>query len=345
MLLALKQEMKLRSEYLDGEPLKTIYFGGGTPSILDYDDLMDLFECMDTYFGIDGATEITLEANPDDLNPQKVRELRDTPVNRFSIGVQSFHDEDLQYMNRAHSAEEALGSVKRVQDAGWSNITIDLIYGVPTLTDEAWKVNMQTVALLSIPHLSAYALTVEERTALHHFIQAGKCAPLDEEKSKRHFKQLMDFMPAIELQQYEISNFAKKGFESKHNSSYWKGEKYIGIGPSAHSFNGQSRQWNIANNLRYIQSLKKGELCAELEQLTEVQQYNEYILTTLRTVWGCDEQIVNSRFSSFLRENFQKAIEKWLKSGEIIKNDHFFVLTEKGRFMADAIASDLFYVE
>lgn len=345
LLRALLTEIELQKNYLSGEKINTIYFGGGTPSLLSEQELMLLFDKLHQHFSIDENFEITLEANPDDLTAQKIKELKQTPVNRFSIGIQSFQDADLKFMNRAHNSKEALSSVKRVQDAGWENITIDLIYGTPTLSDTDWQKNMQIAIDLSVPHISAYALTVEENTALHHFIKSEKCAPVEDEQSARQFQQLMKCLSKVDFIQYEISNFGKEGYFSKHNSNYWKGEKYLGLGPSAHSFDGDSRQWNIANNVRYIQSLQKGELLMELENLTEAQQYNDYILTSLRTIWGIDSVFVKSRFSSILSDYTLVLSEKWMKSGHIHQNNNIFTLSQKGKLMADAIASDLFYVE
>ena len=251
------QEMKIQSSFLEGTNIRTIYFGGGTPSILSKDEIKVLFEALNQSFKLENVEEITIEANPDDLTEQKVKELKDTTINRFSIGVQSFQAKDLEYMNRAHNVYQAHDSIKRVQDAGWENITVDLIFGTPTLSHEKWQENMQTVIDLNVPHLSAYGLTVEEKTPLHHAIKKGKQLPLDEEKSKVQFEMLMDFIPNNGLEQYEISNYAKEGFESKHNGSYWTDEKYLGLGPSAHSFDGERRIWNISNNISYINSIKR----------------------------------------------------------------------------------------
>ena len=345
LLYALLLEIELQKTYLSGEKINTIYFGGGTPSLLSEKELMQIFDKLHQHFSIDENAEITLEANPDDLTAQKIKELKQTPINRFSIGIQSFQDADLKFMNRAHNSEEALSSIKRVQDTGWENITIDLIYGTPTLSDSDWTNNMQTAIDLSVPHISAYALTVEENTALHHFIKSKKCAPVEDKQSARQFQQLMKHLPKAGFIQYEISNFGKEGYFSKHNSNYWKGEKYLGLGPSAHSFNEASRQWNIANNSRYIQSLQKGELLMEVEKLTEAQQYNDYILTSSRTIWGVNINFTKSHFSSILNDYLLVLLDKWMKSGHIYQNNEIFTLSEKGKLMADAIASDLFYVE
>lgn len=344
LLNALVHEMKIQSSFLAGTKIRTIYFGGGTPSILSQDEITALFEALNQTFELDNVEEITIEANPDDLTEQKVKELKDTPINRFSIGVQSFQAKDLEYMNRAHNVHQAHDSIKRVQDAGWENITVDLIYGTPTLSHEQWQENMQTVIDINVPHLSAYGLTVEEKTPLHHAIKKGKKLPLDEEKYKVQFEMLMDFIPKNGLEQYEISNFAKKEYEAKHNGSYWTDEKYLGLGPSAHSFDGERRSWNISNNIRYINSIKKGQLNNDFEVLSQEQRFNEYILTSLRTKEGCDLDYVKSRFSPFLVDFLTFSIKKWLKNGEIEQKGRFLVLTKKGKLVADWVASELFYI-
>ncbi|NDG51910.1 MAG: radical SAM family heme chaperone HemW [Flavobacteriia bacterium] len=344
LLNALVHEMKIQSSFLAGTKIRTIYFGGGTPSILSQDEITALFEALNQTFELDNVEEITIEANPDDLTEQKVKELKDTPINRFSIGVQSFQAKDLEYMNRAHDVHQAHDSIKRVQDAGWENITVDLIYGTPTLSHEQWQENMQTVIDINVPHLSAYGLTVEEKTPLHHAIKKGKKLPLDEEKYKVQFEMLMDFIPKNGLEQYEISNFAKKEYEAKHNGSYWTDEKYLGLGPSAHSFDGERRSWNISNNIRYINSIKKGQLNNDFEVLSQEQRFNEYILTSLRTKEGCDLDYVKSRFSPFLVDFLTFSIKKWLKNGEIEQKGRFLVLTKKGKLVADWVASELFYI-
>jgi oxygen-independent coproporphyrinogen-3 oxidase len=337
--------MKIRTPFLDGTKIRTIYFGGGTPSILSSDELNRLFEHLNNQFDLSEVCEITIEANPDDLTLEKIKAISKTPINRFSIGVQSFHKADLEYMNRAHNVEQAKASIKNVQDAGWDNITIDLIYGTPTLNNDMWMENMEYVIDFNVPHLSAYGLTVEEKTPLHHAIKTGKQTPLDEHKSKKQFEMLMEFIPKNGLEQYEISNFAKKGFEAKHNGSYWSDDIYLGLGPSAHSFDGNRRLWNVSNNVRYIKSLQKQKLPLEFEELSEVQRYNEYILTALRTKNGVNFNYIKSRFSPFLVDFFLFSTKKWLFSEEIIKNEDIYTLSKKGKLIADWLSSDLFYIE
>jgi len=342
---ALVSEIKIQSSFLAGTKIRTIYFGGGTPSLLSNDEISRLFDKLHQIFNLENLEEITLEANPDDLTKQKIKELKNTPINRFSIGVQSFQTKDLEYMNRAHNVQQAHDSIKGVQDAGWDNITLDLIYGTPTLSNEQWQENMQKVIDFDVPHLSAYGLTVEEKTPLHHAIKLGKQQALDEEKSSEQFEMLMDFVPKYGLEQYEISNFAKSGYEAKHNGSYWTDEKYLGLGPSAHSFDGEKRIWNISNNIKYINSIKKGELDNDFELLSEEQRFNEYVLTSLRTKEGCNMNYVKSRFSTFLVDFLTVSIKKWLKNGEIEQNGSFYILTKKGKLVADWIASELFYIK
>ena len=345
LLNALQKEIALQQNFLEGQNIYTIYLGGGTPSILKQKELMQLFDVIYQNFSVAIDAEITLEANPDDLDAQKIKELGQTPVNRFSIGVQSFQDTDLQFMNRAHSAEEALESIKRLQDSGWENITIDLMYGTPTLSDKEWQQNMQTAINLNIPHISAYALTVEENTALHHFIEHKKCTPIEEEKSVRQFIQLMDTLEKVGFIQYEISNFAQKGFYSQHNSNYWKGENYLGLGPSAHSFNGTLRQWNISNNIRYIQQISQGLVPAETEEINVKQRYNEYILTSLRTIWGVNTKFVKSHFSINYERFLINSAQKWINSDHLLRNNELLTLSNKGILMADYISSDLLWVD
>jgi oxygen-independent coproporphyrinogen-3 oxidase len=340
---ALKQEVALRKDYFgDKEKINTIYFGGGTPSLLSGDEVMSIIDTIHKHHEIAGEAEITLEANPDDLTKEKIRELRSTPVNRFSIGIQSFFDDDLRFMNRAHDSQQALGSVKRVQDAGYGNITIDLIYGIPALSNERWKKNLETTFSLHVPHVSAYSLTVEERTALAHMVRTKQVKNVDDRQSAEHFRILTDEMRKHDFIQYEISNFCKEGYYSRHNSSYWKGEKYLGLGPSAHSYNGESRQWNISNNPLYIRALSEGRLDHEIEILSKDQKYNEYILTTLRTMWGSDLQYIEKNFGSDYVSYCLSEGEEHLRSGMLVRKENKLFLSEEGKLLADRIASDLF---
>ncbi|TWR23852.1 radical SAM family heme chaperone HemW [Mucilaginibacter pallidiroseus] len=344
MILALQQELFLQKAYLQNETVKTIYFGGGTPSVLSADEVSGLIDSVVCMHNVAPDAEITLEANPDDLDQQKVKALRQTPINRFSIGIQSFFDEDLAWMNRAHRAHEAEASVKRVQDAGFENITADLIYGYPLLSDAKWKHNLQKMFDLQIPHLSAYSMTVEPQTALAAFISKKKQPPMNEQQSANQFILMLDAMEANGFEQYEISNFCKPGHYSRHNSNYWRGVNYLGVGPSAHSFNGATRQWNIANNSKYIAEITVGNLPAEQELLTETNRLNEYIMTALRTQWGIsltklDEFAMGA--AAILLANAQKHISE----GRIIKDNSCLKLSRQGKLYADNIAASLFFDE
>jgi len=342
MMTALLKEITLQKGYLDGETVETIYFGGGTPSLLKAEEINLLIDRIGQYHVISSNAEITLEANPDDLDTEKVKQLRQTIINRFSIGIQSFFDEDLLWMNRAHRSREAEASVKRVQDAGFENITADLIYGYPLLTDQKWKHNLQQIFDLNIPHISAYSMTVEPQTALDSFIKKKVYPPMNETQSAEQFIVLMEQMQQHGYEQYEISNYCIPGNYSRHNSNYWKGIKYLGIGPSAHSFSGEARQWNIANNARYIQSLTTDKIPAEREELTEADRLNEYIMTSLRTIWGLDLTKLESIRKGAADELKQDAEEPFYNNW-ITQKDNIITLTNDGKLYADKIASDLFF--
>lgn len=340
MVQAMMKELERRKQELPGKNLETIYFGGGTPSVLSGDELKFIFDSIDKLFSVSPDAEITLEANPDDLDSKYIKALRTTPINRLSIGIQSFRDEDLKMMNRAHNAQEAEASVKRAQDAGITNLTVDLIYGIPGLDEKSWRKNLDRVNQLGVQHLSSYCLTVEPKTALAKFVKTGKIAPVNEALASQHFLQLVEFAAENNFQQYEISNFAKEGFIAKHNSSYWFGEPYLGIGPSAHSFDGEKRKWNISNNMKYLDLISKNEKTFEEETLNEKERYNEFVMTGLRTMWGVKTNEIDEEF----REYFLKESGKWLASGDLENNSGTFTLTTKGKLIADRIASDLFVV-
>jgi oxygen-independent coproporphyrinogen-3 oxidase len=341
---ALLREIELRKEVFQGQVLSSIYFGGGTPSLLSKDEIHIIFDKLYTSFSIDKDAEITLEANPDDLTLEKILTLKETPINRLSIGIQSFRDEDLQFMNRAHNAEEALKSIKMCQEAGFKNLTIDLIYGTPGMDDEAWKENLKTTFDLNIPHISSYALTVEEKTALHTQILKKKVAPVNEQQSARQFEILIQEMESNGYEQYEISNFCKPNAFSRHNSSYWKKDLYLGFGPSAHSYMGASRLWNVANNVKYIKALQENKLPIEEEFLTLENRYNEYVMTSLRTKWGCSIHTIEQDFSPNFASHFYTEIEGYIKAGHVSEEKGIFYLTKSGKLLADRIASDLFKV-
>jgi len=342
-MAALLKEIGLRKDYLQGETVNTIYFGGGTPSILRISDLTLIIELLTRHFNIDPHAEITLEANPDDITEEKARAWKSTSVNRLSIGIQSFFDDDLHYLNRVHNAEQAIRSIDVVRMAGFKNLTIDLIYGIPTLTEEKWERNLETFFSLNIPHLSAYSLTVEQKTPLALLIQKGKYAPLDEQQSIGHFKMLLEKAKAHKFIHYEISNFAIEGYYSKHNSIYWLGGNYLGLGPSAHSFNGHSRQWNVSNISKYIQLDDYHTTVEENEILTTDQRYNEYVMTSLRTSWGSDTVHIRNVFGEKYESHFLLNAKSSLKKSHLYHEGTKYFLTDEGKLFADGIAAGLFF--
>lgn len=345
MLQAMLQEINLQANYLENEEIETLYFGGGTPSLLNTDDINALIDEIAKRHTIKDNAEITLEANPDDLQMKKIKELRETPINRFSIGVQSFYEEDLVWMNRAHNASEADSSIKRVQDAGFENITADLIYGFPQLTDTKWKANIDKLLAYNIPHISAYSMTVESKTALAHFIKSGKQKAMNEEQSANQFYILSDILTNAGFEHYEISNYARLQSYAVHNTNYWKSKPYLGIGPSAHSFNGRQRQWNISNNAQYISSVLKQIIPAEIENLTLYDKINEYIMTSLRTMWGMDLDLVERQYGGDYRRKIVKKIASFEDADQAILNNSTITLTFNGKLVADQIAADLFFDE
>jgi oxygen-independent coproporphyrinogen-3 oxidase len=294
------------------------------------------------YFILSENTEITLEANPDDIDPALLREYRSSGINRLSIGVQSFFDDDLHYLNRLHSAERAGTSVLQAKEAGFTNISIDLIYGIPTLSKEKWRQNLGKAFSLDIPHISAYSLTVEPKTALDVLIRKMKLPAPSEEDIIDHFRILMQMMKEHKFEHYEISNFCKQEYYSRHNSMYWTGAPYLGLGPSAHSFNGSSRQWNISNLIQYMDLVPRNEPFFESEDLTEIQKYNEYIMVSLRTMWGCDLNTIEKKFGDIPAAHFSKLASRYLQSGEMIETSGIYSLTDQGKLFADGIASNLF---
>lgn len=345
MIAALKKELFLRKDELQDKNLKSLYFGGGTPSILKVDELKSIIDEVLKYFSFNEDIEITLEANPDDLNQPFLKELAQTEINRLSIGTQSFFNEDLMLMNRAHNAGEAESSIKRAQDFGFENISIDLIYGSPTSNFEIWKENLNKTIALQVPHVSSYALTVEPKTALNQWIKQHKIAAPKEAEQNREFYYMSEFLKDHGFDHYEISNFGKPGFHSRHNSAYWKSHEYLGIGPSAHSYNGRDeRSWNIANNKLYIDSLLQNKVPKETEILSEADQFNEMLMIGLRTFWGVDLGVLNAKFGEEVLEYFRKEIQFKLEEGILLIENGHLKIPEKHWFMADGIASDLFMV-
>jgi oxygen-independent coproporphyrinogen-3 oxidase len=337
MVAALLKEIELRQKYTGNEPIETIYFGGGTPSLLQIPELKSIIDATRSFYPVSADAEITLETNPDDITEEKLASWRQSGINRLSIGVQSFFEEDLLWMNRAHDAKQAIGSLQSATRY-FDNITIDLIYGTPGLTNEKWKHNVDTAISFNIPHLSCYALTVEPKTPLQKMITLGKALDVDPDKQSEQFLLLMQWAEEGGYEHYEISNFARPGFRSRHNSSYWQGKKYLGIGPSAHSFDGESRQWNIANNNVYIDSLSKGVVPFEKEILTPVQKTNEYIMTSLRTSEGLNIERIDAK----LKPKLVAESTKYVEAGLLRQHKNFLVLTKEGKLLADGIAAALF---
>lgn len=342
MIEAIVLEMEQRKGYLVGQVVETFYLGGGTPSLLDTREIKHLLAAAQSRFTFASDVEFTLEANPDDLNLEKLEALAEAGVNRLSIGVQSFFDADLRLMNRAHQATEALHCIQQAQQVGFQNISIDLIYGSPSTTADMWQQNLDTAFRLEVPHLSAYCLTVEPRTALAHLVQKGKYPPVDEEKAHRQFQTLVQQTQAQGFEHYEISNFALPGQYSRHNTSYWQGQAYLGLGPAAHSYDGHARRWNIAHNPKYIQALQtqSGDYY-EQETLSPANRYNEYVMTTLRTQWGIDPAAVSAPFRDYLNAR----VQPFLVRQQILERDGRYVLADAAKFLADGIAADLFWIE
>ncbi|SFD30191.1 oxygen-independent coproporphyrinogen-3 oxidase [Flavobacterium phragmitis] len=343
MVLALAKEIAMRKTESDGK-IETIYFGGGTPSVLSNDEINFLILEVYKNYKVVENPEITLEANPDDLSAERILELSKSPINRLSIGIQSFYEEDLKMMNRAHNSAEAKKCLEEATKY-FDNISLDLIYGIPGMSNEMWRQNIQTALDFGIPHISSYALTVEPKTALSKLIQTGKIAEPQDEVASNHFMILVEMLQKNGFIHYELSNFGKENYFSKNNSAYWLGKKYIGIGPSAHSYDGIKRGWNIANNSLYLKAIQNDELPIETESLTISDRYNEYIMTGLRTIWGVSLERIKNEFGSeyltYLLEQSQKFVNDDLLSIE----NNILKPTPKGKFLTDGIASDLFYLE
>jgi len=343
MLAAIRTEAALQQHYLEAAPIRTVYFGGGTPSLLSVTELMRLWDTLEKHFPDQQLEEVTLEANPDDLSPAYLKELRQTPVSRLSIGIQSFQDNDLRYMNRAHNAGQAAYAVKAAQDAGFEEISIDLIYGTPTMSDKEWQHNIDQALSLQVPHISCYALTVEARTALAHAIAKGRSRQPEEGQTAAQFGQLMTRLREGGFDHYEISNFARPGHYARHSTNYWKGIPYLGLGPSAHSFNIRSRQWNVAHNAAYIKSLlTENKVPYEREELSAEDRHNEYLMTALRTMWGADLEHVEKAFGAGSRKRLEQESARYLERGWMELQQGHLVLSTSGKLLADRIASELF---
>ncbi|MGD1846432.1 MAG: radical SAM family heme chaperone HemW [Salibacteraceae bacterium] len=345
MVNALIQELESRKDYLEDAPVETIYFGGGTPSLLEPKHVDRIFETIFRLFPVVERPEITLEANPDDLKGEYLKFLTESPVNRLSIGVQSFLEEDLKTMNRAHSAAEAHACIDKCRDAGFDDLSIDLMYGLPDRTKADWIENLEKALQYRPEHLSAYCLTVETGTALAHQVKKGKVTPADDQAAKEQMAELTRQFEAAGYEHYEISNLAREGRYARHNTAYWFGKSYLGIGPSAHSFNGQSRQWNVANNVHYLKALNAGESPAEKEELTFTDRFNERVLLSLRTIWGLDLENIERDFGKTALHHLRKESRFYLQKGHLEERENRFFVTSEGKSMADRIASDLFALE
>ncbi len=341
MLNALKQELQIRKNEFKDEVIETIYFGGGTPSVLTTKELELLIGEVNRNYSVSEHPEITLEANPDDLSSQKIKELRASPINRLSIGIQSFFEDDLKLMNRAHNADEAKNCLNEAT-RHFDNISIDLIYGIPGMSNEKWKQNIKTALSFGVSHISSYALTVEPRTALEKFIKKGIIANVDDEISEQHFLILVKLLKVNDFIHYELSNFGKEGYFSKNNTAYWLGKRYMGVGPSAHSYDGIRRSWNVSNNIKYIQSITENILPSESEILKNTDKYNEYIMTGLRTIWGVSLNKVELEFGKNFKEYLVQQAEKYIQDNLLYYDDGILKTTGKGKFLTDGISSDLF---
>lgn len=339
---ALCQELILRKDELNGE-VQTIYLGGGTPSLLSEDELHQIFDTILSNYKVAANAEITLEANPDDLSEIVINTLSKSPINRLSIGVQSFFEDDLRLMNRAHNAVEAETSILLAKNY-FDNLTIDLIYGIPKMSVAKWQANIDKALALGVPHISAYALTVEPNTALETFIAKGKIAPVDEELAAVHFDMLKNTLEQNDFVHYEFSNYGKEGFFSQNNTAYWRGRSYLGIGPSAHSYNGKTRSWNIANNTLYIKAIQQGKVPIEIEELSVVDRYNEYVMTGLRTMWGVSLDTIEKEYGEMYKEYLLQQAQKYISAQLLVEKEGVLTVTTKGKFLTDGLASDLFFV-
>ncbi len=344
MVLALAKEIQMRKKEFENETIETIYFGGGTPSVLTTPEIQFLIDAVYKNYAVAENPEITIEANPDDLSKERIIELSKSPINRLSIGIQSFFEEDLTMMNRAHNSAEAKVCLEEATNY-FDNISLDLIYGIPGMSNEKWKQNIETALSFGIPHISSYSLTVEPKTALNKLIQTGKIAKPKDEVAEEHFQILVETLEANGFIHYELSNFGKENYFSKNNSAYWLGKKYLGIGPSAHSYDGISRSWNVSNNAIYLKSLEENKLPNETEILSKSDRYNEYIMTGLRTIWGVSLDRIEKEFGNEYLDYLQKQALKFIKDDLLFIKNNVLKPTQKGKFLTDGIASDLFYLD
>lgn len=341
---AIIREMELRKDYIDNEPIETIYFGGGTPSQLEKKDFEKIFDAINRIFDTSQCQEITLEANPDDMTPEYVASLQKLPFNRISMGVQSFQEKDLRFLNRRHNREQAIRAVALCKEHGISNINIDLIYGLPGQTLDEWSLNLEEAILLDVPHISAYHLIYEERTALYKLLKEGGITPVDEELSVSLFSTLINRLTKAGYLHYEISNFARPGYISQHNSSYWLGKKYIGIGAAAHSYNGSNRLWSVSSLPLYLKGIATETPAVEIEELDENTQYNDFIITRLRTMWGIQLQKIKELFGEEKWNYLKQQAEPYLQQDLLNLQNETLKLSKKGIFISDGIMSDLLWI-
>ncbi len=344
MIAALSKELELRKGEFKEEVVQTIYFGGGTPSVLEIDEIERLLAAVYAHYSVIEDPEITLEANPDDLSAEKIRQLAQSKINRLSIGIQSFFEADLKLMNRAHNAQEATACIEEATRY-FKNISIDLIYGLPNMDNTRWKQNIEKALSFNVPHISSYALTVEPQTALASFVEKGLVTPVDDEAAHAHFHILSETLEAAGFESYEISNFGKPGYFSKNNTAYWLQKKYIGIGPSAHSYDGTRRGWNVKNNPKYLKAIAASELPMEVEVLSKTDQYNEYVMTGLRTIWGVSLEKIRTDFGDDFRTYILSQAQKYMEDHLLYLDGEVVLTTKKGRFLADGIAADLFMIK
>jgi oxygen-independent coproporphyrinogen-3 oxidase len=342
---ALCREIELRKDYISNEIVKTIYFGGGTPSQLSCDDFQKIFDAIRANFTIAFDVEITMEANPDDLDAKYLDTLRGLPFNRLSIGIQSFDDNELKFLKRRHSAEGAIDAINSCKSSGYDNISIDLMYGLPSQTMDIWQQNLEQAIKLDVQHISSYHLIYEQGTRLYHLFKLEDIKPVDEDLSVRMFSTMIDCLGDAGFEHYEISNFARNRLYSKHNSSYWLGKKYLGLGPAAHSFDGQNRARNIASISKYVERIGQGAADVEMEYLDKNTGYNDFILTGIRTIWGINLVVLESRFGTSMKDYCMKNVKKHINQGFVTNNDNILKLTRKGIFISDGIMSDLMWVE
>lgn len=342
MVDALAEELQMQNDFLGNDIVRTIYFGGGTPSLLEDHHMKKLMKLISFEYDLSSNPEVTLEANPDDLSMEKLQMFYSHGVNRLSIGVQTFHDDMLQWMNRQHTSEEAEQCFYNAREAGFENISMDLIYALPADNHDLWLSDLRKMVRLNPEHISAYCLTIEPQTAFGNWLRKDIIQPINEDHAAEQFEMLIEVLSKYKYDQYEISNFAQPGYESQHNSGYWRDEKYLGIGPSAHSYNGKFRKANVANNAKYMQGLQLGKIPFEVITLSREDQINEYILTSLRTKWGCDLELLKNKYGFDLMQQHGSHLEKLAYESYLFEDEGFIILTNSGKLFADKIASELF---